>query len=380
MFLNPENNGRKNKMKKKWKLILGALVLLSIIVLTVMQYTKPLTAELLTVERTTIANTFKEEGIIKAQNEALIYSVYGGKITNLPVKEGDTVKRGSLLAKFDSQELSYQLQNLQAQRRSIEAQKDLQELTVDLEAKKLLYEAGSLSLKEYEEAQNTLNSDYYPALIAAVDAQISLLNYQLAQSNVYAPSEGTVSKVSVKQGMVVAPGMHLLSILTGQELILEVFVLTEDASRLQPKTEVKLIQKNKSGDISLDGVIESIAPAAEEKISALGLIEQRVKVTITPHIPQNLVLKPGYALDVLFTLDKQEDQLVVPKTSVFSHGESDALWVLENGKAVIRPVTKGMSNDREVAILSGLKEGDQIILNPKLEGLAEGKKISPTKS
>lgn len=367
-------------MKKKWKLILGALVLLSIIVLTVMQYTKPLTAELLTVERTTIANTFKEEGIIKAQNEALIYSVYGGKITNLPVKEGDTVKRGSLLAKFDSQELSYQLQNLQAQRRSIEAQKDLQELTVDLEAKKLLYEAGSLSLKEYEEAQNTLNSDYYPALIAAVDAQISLLNYQLAQSNVYAPSEGTVSKVSVKQGMVVAPGMHLLSILTGQELILEVFVLTEDASRLQPKTEVKLIQKNKSGDISLDGVIESIAPAAEEKISALGLIEQRVKVTITPHIPQNLVLKPGYALDVLFTLDKQEDQLVVPKTSVFSHGESDALWVLENGKAVIRPVTKGMSNDREVAILSGLKEGDQIILNPKLEGLAEGKKISPTKS
>jgi len=48
---------------------------------------------------------------------------------------------------------------------------------------------------------------------------------------------------------------------------------------------------------------------------------------------------------------------------------------VKDGKAVIQPVKKGFENDRDVAIMEGLVEGDLVILNPKMTGLAEGKRI-----
>ncbi|RNC28919.1 MAG: Nickel and cobalt resistance protein CnrB [Candidatus Dichloromethanomonas elyunquensis] len=362
-------------MKRKWKIILGSLVLVVIIIMTVFQVTKPLEAGLLSVKRESIAKTFKEEGIVRAKKESQVYSVYGGKITGVNVMEGDQVKHGDLLVSIDSQELHYQIQSLQAQMRSIEAQKGLQELTIDLETKKLLYEAGVLSKKEYEEAANTVNSDYYPALIAVVKEQINQFNYQLSQRNALSPVSGTVTNLAVKEGMVVTPGAALLSVVSGDTFNIEVYVLTEDASLIEPQMPVNLIQNNKGGNVAFSGVVDRIAPSAVEKLSTLGLIEQRLKVTIIPEIPKNLVLKPGYALDVEFTLGKAENQLVVPKTALFPYHTGDALWVVRNGTAIISSVKKGFENDRNVAISEGLEEGALVILNPKLAGLKEGKKI-----
>ncbi|HHV65071.1 MAG TPA: efflux RND transporter periplasmic adaptor subunit [Peptococcaceae bacterium] len=362
-------------MKKKWKLILGAVLGFFILSVLVFEATRPLNAELLTVQKEDIAKTFRENGLVRAEKETLIYSLYGGKISGIHVKEGDKVKAGDLLVSMDSQELRYQVQQLEAELRSIKAQKDLQELTIDLETKKLLYEAGVISHKEYEEAENTINSDYYPALISAVQAQINQLNYQISQRNAVSPVDGIVAEIQIKDGMVVPPAAPLLTVLSGDKYKVETYVLTEDAASLEPETEVRLIQDKKSGDVIFPGTVEHIAPSAVELLSTLGLAEQRLKVTINPQIPEGLVLKPGYALDVEFTLDKQEDQLVVPKTVIFPYNDGQAVWVVQDGKAQIRPVVKGFENDRKVAITEGLKEGDFVILNPKLEGLKEGKKI-----
>lgn len=362
-------------MKKKWKIILGLVILIFLVLMTVLQITKPLEAELLTIQKGDIAKTFKEEGIVQAEKSTLLSSLYGGKVTGIPVKEGDLVKAGDLLVSFDSQELVYQVQALQGQLRSIEAQKDLQELTIDLESMKLLYESGGISKKEFEEAQNTIASDYYPALISAVQAQINQIQYQISQRKTVSPVTGTIAELQVQEGMVLTPGAPLLTILSGNTYKVETTILTEDASRIQPRMEVTLIQDNKSGDVVFPGTVEQIAPAAIEKLSPLGLLEQRLKVTILPQIPKDLALKPGYALDVEFTLDKQKDQLVVPKTILFPYQNGNALWVVQNGKAVIRPVKKGFENDKNVAILEGLQAGDLVVLNPKLEGLKEGKKI-----
>lgn len=362
-------------MKKKWKLIFGLIIIIALIAAAVLQALKPLEAEVLTIKKADISKTFKEEGLVQAEQKTLISSLYGGKITNLAVKEGDIVQAGDLLAAFDSQEYYFQVQNLQAQLRSIEAQKDLQELTIDLETKKLLLESGVISQKEYEDAENTINSDYYPASIAAVQAQINQLNYQISQRNAVAPVAGTITEVQIEKGMVIPPTAPLLTILGGETYQVETYVLTEDASRIKPKMEVSLIQDNKSGDIIFPGTVERIAPSAVEKLSALGLAEQRLKVMIIPQIPQDLVLKPGYALDVEFTLDKQEAQLIVPKTVLFPYQDRDALWLVQDGKAVIRSVQTGFENDKNVVITEGLQEGDLVLLNPKIEGLKEGKKI-----
>ncbi len=362
-------------MKKKWKFIIGGIIGVLVIAMTVLQVTKPIEAELLTIAKKDIDKTFKEEGIVRAEKEFHIQSVYGGKITGLPVREGDTVKAGAQLATFDNQELQFQIQSLQGQIRSIEAQKDLQELTIDIETKKILYEAGIISQKEYEAAESTISSDYYPALIAAVRAQISQLNYQSAQRNSTAPAAGVVANIMVREGMVVLPGTPLMEIISGDAFLVETYILTKDAARINNGMEVTLIHENKSGNIVFTGKVDRIAPTAIEKISALGLVEQRLKITIIPDKPSDLVLKPGYALTVEFTVDRQHDQFVVPKTSVFSYNNADTVWIVRDGKAVIRPIKRGFENDRDTAVIEGLAEGDLVILNPKITGLDAGKRI-----
>lgn len=362
-------------MKRKWKIVIAILFLVAITAIGVFEYTKPLDVDLMKVKPQTIARTFKEEGTVTAKNEYPVYSANGGRIIELSVKEGDVVKKGDLLVACDIQELLYQRQQLQNKLKSIEAQKDLQELSVDLESKRLLYEAGALSKKEYEDAKNTIDSGYYPALIGAIQAEIDLVNYQISQKRIYAPADGIITDLKAKKGMVVSPGFQLMTVFSSNSYQVEVFVLTEDASRISKGMSVTLFQDNKNGDVRFSGTVEDIAPSAVEKISALGLTEKRLKLTINPDVPEDLVLRPGYALDVEFTIDKKEDQLVVPKTALFPYGEGKALWVVKDGRAIIQPVKIGFENDRDAAISEGLNSGDLVILNPKTEGLEEGKKI-----
>lgn len=364
-------------MKKKWKRIIVGTAVLAILGMIVSQSLQPLRLELLEMKKREIAQTFTEEGLVRAEKETPVYTQYGGKVLRIPVEEGDQVKAGDLLATFDSQELLSQLQSLQAQRRSIEAQKDLQELNLDLEAKKLLWEAGAISQKEFEDAKNSIDSGYYPALIAAVNAQIDQLDYQIAQCNAVAPVSGEAAEIQIKEGMVVSPSAPLLTIFSGDAYRVEVYVLADDASRLQPQAEVRLIQESPAGDIVFPGTVEQIAPAAVEKVSALGLSEQRLKVIITPQSPPDLLLRPGYELEVEFTPDKQENQLVVPKTAVFSYQDGDAVWVVRKGKASVQPIGKGFENVTEIAVTEGLRERDLVVLDPQAEGLKEGKTIKP---
>lgn len=362
-------------MKKKWKLILGGIIVIALILTAVYQGSRPLEVKVLEVKPQEIAKTFKEEGLVTTDREMPIYAVIGGKVDSIHVSEGEHVQDGTLLAELDSRSLAYELESLEGQLRSLKAQQETEKSGTDLAKLKKLYEAGAISQKEYEDARNKVESDYYPGQIASLEAQIKSVLYQIDQNSIKAPREGVVSELAVKAGEVVAPGTVLMNLFQDDAYLLEVFVLTADAARLKAGNEVELIQENKAGDVMFKGTVERVAPSAVEKISPLGLTEQRVKVTIKPQIPEGLVLRPGFALDARFTIDRQTDRLVVPKTAVFPYDNGDGLWILENGKARVRAVKTGFENEKEVVIEEGLKEGDLVLQNPQQEGLKEGIKV-----
>lgn len=362
-------------MKKKWKLILGGIIAVCLILLIAFQATRPLAVKVLEIKPHDIAKTFKEEGIVITDKETPIYAASGGKLISIPVREGEHVEAGTVLAELDSRGLLYELENLEGQLRSLKAQQETEKSSTDLDKLKQLYEAGAISKKEYEDAKNKVESDYYPGQIASLEAQIKATQFKIEENCIKATQEGIVSDLSAKIGEVVSPGTRLMNLFEDQSYLLEIFILTADAARVKPGIEVELIQENKTGDIQFKGVVERIAPSAIEKISALGLTEQRIKVTIRPEIPEGLVLRPGFALDVKFTIDRQTDRLVVPKTAVFPYENGDGIWVVEDGKAMVRSVKKGFENEKEVVIEEGLKAGDLIIMNPQLEGLKEGIRV-----
>ncbi|PKM86235.1 MAG: hypothetical protein CVU87_12790 [Firmicutes bacterium HGW-Firmicutes-12] len=363
-------------MKKKWKLILGLLIIVAIVAIVLQQYSQGIEAKTLEIQPRTFSKAFKEEGKVISNDEYKIYTANGGKVVELPISEGQLVEKGKLLLAFDNSELYFQLQQLQAQLKSIIAQYELEKSQISLDKMKELYEAGAISLKEYEDAWNTVNSQYYPGQIDALNAQIDMLQYKIEQSQVIAPIEGIVSGLDLKKGMIAMAGEHLMTIIQKNDYGVEVYVLTEDVANISSGMKVDLIQDNKGEDLIFAGEVEQIASSAIEKTSALGLIEQRIKVTIKLDEPQNSLLRPGYALDIQFTTETKEDCFIVPKTALFPYQESDALWVVREDKAEVQKVITSLENDREVVITQGLNAGDQVILNPQLEGLTEGIKIN----
>ena len=205
-------------------------------------------------------------------------------------------------------------------------------------------------------------------------AQIRLVNIKLVTVR-SSPVDGIVSNLSVKKGEVISPGILVMTVFQKDGYEVEVFVLTEDIRYIKLGMKVDLVQETKDRDIFFEGRVEWIAPSAVEKTSALGLEEKRIKIILKPIISGGVDLRPGYSLDAKFTVAKQENKLVVPKTALFKYESSDGLWVVREGKAQIQPVKKGFENDREVVIENGLKEGDLVILNPQLKGLKKGIKV-----
>lgn len=406
------------------KIIGAILVGLVVVVILFYQNTKGLNANVMEVRPQAIASIFEEEGEIVPEVEYPIHSLLGGEIVQLQVEEGQRVKEKDLLAVVDTTELQFQLRQLHAQLKSLrgeeadryqepsesriksqellveQAMNNLKALEEDFDRMEKLYNEGAVTAKEYEDAKNMLETakinlkqqeallilyessdptsgslEFYAGRVEALQSQIDLINYRIEKSRITSPTDGVVANLSIKKGDLINPGFPLMNIFQEDEYRVEVYIPAESASSVIEDMKVRMVQDRKGEDVVFEGVVEKIAPTAVERISALGLEEQRIKVTVKPAPPQNLRFFPGTVLDVEFTTDKREGVLTVPKTALFPYEKGEALWVVKDGKAKVQSVDTGFENDSHVVIVKGLKQGDIIILNPQLPGLKEGKKI-----
>lgn len=413
-------------VKGKIKIIGGIIIGILLISAILFQSTKPISAELLEIKPQAIASTFVEEGKVVPSDKYPVYSLLSGQIIRLEVEDGQQVRENDLLAMVDSTELELQLKQIQAELASLKgeeadrhkkplessiksqellvekAQLDLKTIENNFRRIENLYNEGAVTAKEFEDAQNMLETaklnlrqqeetlallyesseptsgsqQFYEGRADALRLQMELIKYHIEKSRITAPANGVVANLTVTTGDVVNPGIKMMDIFTGEEYLIEAFIPVESAASVTEGMKVKLVQDRKGEDITFEGIVEKVAPTAVEMISALGLEEQRVKVTVKPEFPKNFRMFPGSILDVEFTIDKREDVLAVPKTALFPYEKGEALWKVESEKAKIQPVETGFENDSHVVITKGLAPGDLIILNPQLDGLKEGKKIA----
>lgn len=411
-------------MKNKKIPVLVAIAAISLI-LILYNSTKALEAEVVEIESQIIADTFTEEGKVVATNDFPIYSLIGGEIIALEVKEGRQVKKGDMLAVIDSTEMEFQLKQLEAELKSLrgekasvqeeplEAQIKSQQLLIELAKKESetahkdferiesLYKEGAVTLKDLEDAKNRMENanlnllrqekalellyeshdpgagtvQFYAGREEALQSEIDLLKYRIERSQIVAPADGIVSNLSVKKGDVITAGYKLMNIFQSEEYEVEVFIPSESAPSVKEGMKVKLIQDRRGKDLVFKGIVDNVAPTAVERISTLGIEEQRVKAIIKFEEQNYDTLLPGTVLDVEFTTDKKEGVFAVPKTALFPLNDGDALWKVEDGMAKIQKVQTGFENNSHVVIEKGLRQGDLIIVDPEIQGLEEGKKI-----
>jgi len=192
---------------------------------------------------------------------------------------------------------------------------------------------------------------------------------------VRAPVSGRVLKVIQQSEAVVQAGTPLIEI--GDPLDLEVIadLLSTDAVQISTGASARI---DGWGGPPIQGRVTRVDPAGFLKVSALGIEEQRVRVTIDlVDLPKAWSrLGHDYRVIVHVTVWKADDALTVPLGALFRKGDEWAVFTLQNGRAHTTVVQIGHRNARTAEVLAGLSEGDQIVLHPS-DRITDGVRVSP---
>jgi HlyD family secretion protein len=178
-----------------------------------------------------------------------------------------------------------------------------------------------------------------------------------------APVTGVVLKIVQDSEAVVPAAAPLIELGDPLDLEITADLLSTDAVQVTAGAPVKI---DGWGGPPIEGRVTRVDPAGFLKVSALGIEEQRVRTTIDFVDPPQIWSRLGhdYRVIVHVTVWKGEQVLRVPVGALFRKGNDWAVFALKNGHARTTAVRIGHRNNRSAEVLSGLAEGDQVVLHP----------------
>ncbi|MDD4775314.1 MAG: efflux RND transporter periplasmic adaptor subunit [Syntrophomonas sp.] len=366
------------------KKILWALLGIAVVAAVIYYYTTAgIEVETTEVNRGSIQHAVVDTGYVQAINHTDIFASQGGRVASLPVSIGQSVDKGQLIMVIDNKDLKMSSAQFQVQLSQANAavgaaeaslrqsQLDLVEIQAQYDRSRQLFESGAISQVELDNARALL--DKIQAAIAAQtqnlrSAQQQVTNYQSLLSSsrqkeselqVKSPISGVVMQLPVSQEDVVMYGALLARVAPAGALEIKVDVLSDDLAAIKVGNKAN-ITAPVLGATALTGEVVQIYPQAEEKQSALGVVQRRVPTIIKLDEIGNL--KPGYEVRVNIITGGKEDILLVPRESVVTapSGERQVM-VIVNNRIVVRKVTTGLYDTRSIEITEGLEAGEQIV-------------------
>jgi len=188
------------------------------------------------------------------------------------------------------------------------------------------------------------------------------------------PVDGVVLRRMRESEAVVATGEPLLEVGEPEDLEIVADYLSADAVKIHPGDRVLI--EEWGGDRPLEGRVRRVEPSGFMKISALGVEEQRVNVVVDFNDPpqDRKGLADGFRVELQVVLWEGQDVLQVPTGSLFRDGDGWAVFAVENGRARLRQVEIGRQGGLFAEVLSGLEEGDRVIVHPG-DSIAEGLRV-----
>jgi HlyD family secretion protein len=406
-------------MKKTVKIGLITICVVIGVIATIFYTMKPLDVDTMITETQDVYDYIEEDGTIISDHTVAVTPMANATVTEVLVKNGDNVESGQPLITLDADAVKVQMDQLSHQMTAVSEEKNLsltglkyqmrqERLTIakleadmvyakeSFEQSEALFQTGAISETAYKAAKQTyedwqnsldqanarlasLNAQYNQMLEAngnrsVLEAQLEALKLNLSYATVTAKASGVLTNFDVNVGDFVTSAMPIGEIIDPTAYKVLTYVLTEDAYNLEPGQEVVLEIKRNGEDITYEGTIYTVEPTAEETVSALGLVEKRVKVYIDASELSDVV-KIGYDVNVKFISEVQLDVIAIPKTAVFYQADNAYVFKNVGGKAVMTEIKTSMDTDALIVVSSGLEAGDEIVKNYKIAGIENGKRI-----
>lgn len=220
------------------------------------------------------------------------------------------------------------------------------------------------------------------------EAQLALVERQLARAEIKAPDAGVILERRVESRRELAAGTVLLTLGDPKSLRVTADLLSEDAGRVVTGDAVD-VYGPALGSLVLKGKVTRVDPKGFTKVSSLGVDQQRVSV-IVDFVEGEVgrLAKAGGHLGVAYRVhvrvytDEVEKALAVPRVALMRDRAASSGWSLYRavkGRAVLTPVELGVGNPERVQVTKGLDAGDEVLGSPP-SSLTAGSKVTPTLS
>jgi len=410
-------------MTTKTKRILGAVVAVVVIggivaANVIREKRSRVEVQIGKVEKRDLIQVVTASGEVRPRRYVNVGANVSGRIVELDVNEGDTVKKGQVLARIESER--YEAGERQASAGVAAARADLQRAQADLDIARIAFDRAErmqvdrlISAQEYDQKEAELkmkvaNVEAAERRVAQLQAQLDSTRDELYKTTVYSPMDGVVTNLPKEAGEMVIGAMSFnpTTLMTVADLsIMEAEVMVDE-------TDIRNLRVGQKARISVDALegIEIEGEVTEIGASAIvrgtntatqqttlgantGNQPKDFKVTIVLNDPPPS-LRPGLNATADITTATREDVIAVPVQAVVVREvdkegkvieagaaaqtagrdgiveaqasrqkgeEKDGVFVVENEKAVFTPVKTGIMGATDVEVVDGLEPGQEIV-------------------
>lgn len=334
----------------------------------------PIRVETAAVTRAVRPGTYEATGTVRSRASAAVASKLMGYAREVRGEIGERVREGQVLVVLDSRELDVTVQRAEAAREEVKgaipeaesaiagakAQVDLAQVTFnrmqDLLGKR------SVTQQEFDEASARLKSarashEMARARRAQLDSKLSQIEQEVRAAGVNrtyatiaAPFSGVIVTKSIEPGALAVPGAPL-------------FVIERnDAFRLEATVEESRLAMMRTGlaaKVALDGTDKVFAARVSEIVPSVDAASRTGTVKID--LPSSAGLRSGLFGRAVFAIGTQE-ALSIPSAAAMERGQLQSVYVVENNTARSRLVTLGAKFEDRVEVLSGLSEGERVVV------------------
>lgn len=294
-----------------------------------------------------LANTLKASGTLTPAKAVSLKTESSGRITKLPLEEGEKVQKGQLLLKINSEELEASLQEAEHRKKLLKEQ---------VARKKELLAKEGISQESYDQTKTEL---------ASIKAEIENIKAQINKREIRAPFSGTLGLKQVAIGSYVSPATEVINLVQLAPLKIDFSVPGKYSRYIQEGKDIHF--KVNGRDTQFKASIYAQEPSIDASTRTLQLR------ALYPNANKTLV--PGSFADISLTLSTNKKALMVPAIAVIPELQGKKVFLYKNGKAYSQKITAGQRTNKQVQVADGIQPGDTIITKG-VQKLKDGAPVS----
>jgi RND family efflux transporter MFP subunit len=341
------------------------------------------------VEETPFGETVTANGTLAAFDQSTASVKVAGRLNSISVDLGSVVRRGQVIAQLEPNDYKLRVQQSEAalgqararlglspdgtdDKVSLEqtgtvrqAKAQLEEARLSRERAVRLVEQGIVAKADFDSADATYKvaqSRYQDALeeirnrqalLAQRRSELALARQQLTDTTVKAPIDGIVQLKRASVGEYLAAGAPLVDIVRMNPLRLQAQVPERDAATVRFGQNVR---------VSVDGD-SRIYVGQIRRLSPVITQESRM-LMVEADVPNDGNLRPGSFAKAEIVTNDAKMAVTVPNNAIVTFAGIEKVIVIQNGKALEKPITTGRRSAEWTEILAGVNVGDQVIVDP----------------